>query len=218
MANRFWSIMRGPGAVLAMFTGLAAVAGCILPHSEAETGACASYDPSGPGYWCDDDGDAETCDNEWEIDVTVDVVQSFHEGETCAGLGYAYYCTAEQMAASGGPAYVVGRLLGNPECDASRQPGDVAAAGGSCVATNGICTDSEDPTFSSGCNADPDNPQNVFTPGGTCPDTGVSCTGGVGDHPTTGAPLQIDVYYPPEMCSLIRDCATLLGGTGVGGC
>jgi hypothetical protein len=200
-----------------VFAGLGAVAGCILLPTPDESGACELYDPDGPGYWCDDDYEAYQC----ESDASDVVGHTFQPGSTCADLGYDYYCTAEQMAASGGPAYVVPRLLGNAACDASRrpgEPGEPGGAGGSCLATNGICTDSEDPMFESGCNVDPDNPANVFTPGGRCPDTGVSCTGGVGDHPTTGAPMQIDVYYPPELCAFIRECESLLGGDGVGGC
>lgn len=206
MRSRKFGLRQAAGLVVLVLSG------CIIVPPDV-SGACVTHDPAGPGYWCDDDYEADTCDV-----AAADFVQTFYAGQGCIELGYAYYCSPEEMAASGGPAYVVGRVLGNAACDASLQPGEVSSSGGSCVAANGICTDSVDPAFASGCDSDPDNPGNVFTAGGTCADTGVSCTGGEGNHPVTGAPMQIDVYYPPELCGLVRDCSALLGGTGVGGC
>jgi len=82
---------------------LVALAGC----TEGETGACISRD--GANTYCFEDEEDFVCDG---------ADQSFSPGKSCSAVGYSYFCTAEDMKASGSETvYAVSRYLDNSACN-----------------------------------------------------------------------------------------------------
>jgi hypothetical protein len=174
-----------------------------VQHPVVANGACVSHELKEHWYWCQDDEKEEYCNAEWAKRVG-DLALALSPGKTCKELGYAYTCEN-------------GWLLSNASCDASK-PAPSASTGGSCIAPSGICSYSTAPSFEVSCYADPANPDSEFHKGETCSDTGVSCLGGHAPNYVAGGTMQVDFYYPASMCSLVWECASSLGGTGIGGC
>ncbi len=93
-------------AALSSLTSAAVVLATILGgcSTAAEKGACVSRD--GANTYCFNDDEDYACSG------------SFYAGRSCSAVGYPYYCTSEDMKASGSPdVYAVSRYLNNSACN-----------------------------------------------------------------------------------------------------
>lgn len=109
------TISKVTSAAIALATGLVAAAGC---STASETGACVSRD--GANSYCFEDTEDYACSG------------IFSSGSSCRAVGYPYYCTSEDMKASGSPdVYAVSRYLDNSACNPGGGSGGGGADGGS---------------------------------------------------------------------------------------
>lgn len=130
-----------------MRKALVLLAALCLSNCASSTGACVTHDLSGGGYWCDEDQAETACNADAAARVGA-IELSLAAGQTCDEIGYGHLCSGDQMAASGGPAYEVSRLLSNASCDASKPAdpsggfGGGTGGGGTGGTKPGSCTSS----------------------------------------------------------------------------
>jgi len=102
---------------------VSAVVAC-TPKDDA-TGACVVQD---------DDSNASYCMSNEDTGYCSGAGYTFHAGSSCSAVGYAFFCTEEDMKASGSKTvYAIERYLNNEACDptASGGGGGGSADGGS---------------------------------------------------------------------------------------
>ena len=110
-----------PTFLLATASLSAFLSGCLIPTPDLG-GACITHDLDDDGWWCDDEDESEEyCNDSWAAEMEAYGIYNdyeFYAGLTCDDLGYSYWCTSDDMAASGSSvAYLEPRYLSNPECN-----------------------------------------------------------------------------------------------------
>lgn len=106
--------------------GLLVPSGLMGCEVTEESGACVIEATDDGAWWCDEDEEQQYCNAQWDADLGLGNVSTFHAGRICPDVGYAYWCDYDDMVASGAPlAYYIARYLSNEGCDPT-----VPASGG----------------------------------------------------------------------------------------